>query len=83
MENQSSSHNLVIAVAALVVTVIIATATGAWAILSAISDLRVEVAEMRGSLNEMRGALDAHLSHHHGISDASGIAGGEQKPPSN
>ena len=47
----------------------------------AIAELRVE---LKSEIAELRGVIVSHISgHQHGVSDASGAVGGEQKPPSN
>ena len=47
----------------------------------AITELRME---LRADIAELRGLIFSHATgHQHGVSDASGAAGGEQKPPSN
>ena len=47
----------------------------------AIAELRVELKE---DIAELRGLIFSHVSgHQHGVSDASGVVGGEQESPSN
>ena len=47
----------------------------------AIAELRVE---LKSEIAELRGVIVSHISgHQHGVSDASGVAGGKQESPSN